>query len=76
MIDLNRFAAELKPVQIETIRALLAERTIQKAACKVGICRQTVWRWMKHEQAFRDAVVAGRKAQIEAVWREIDAKLN
>ncbi len=69
-MDTNILSQELKPLQIEAIRALLEERSQRAAAKKVGISRVTLWRWLKNP-LFREAVIAGKRAQIDKIWQEI-----
>lgn len=70
MIDPEASKEELTPLQIQAVRALLSERNRTAAAAKVGVSRVTLWRWLK-QPAFRQAVIAGRKAQIEAIRLDI-----
>lgn len=71
-MDSNVLSQELKPVQIEAIRALMEEKTQRAAARRVGISRVTLWRWLKNP-LFREAVIAGKRAQIDKIWQEIRA---
>lgn len=69
-VDLNRLTKELRPIQLEAIRAILSERSMTAAARRVGISRVTLWRWLK-QPIFKAAVQTGLKAQIDAIWSDI-----
>ena len=75
MADLNRFADQLRPVQIEGVRAILTEKNYTAAAKRVGVSRVTLWRWLQ-EPVFKEAVRAGRREQIAKVWNEMLAGIS
>jgi predicted DNA-binding protein (UPF0251 family) len=70
MRSLNQYTGTLKPIQLEGIRAILTERTYTAAATKVGVSRVTLWRWLK-DPVFEEAVKAGLRAQMQAIWTDI-----
>jgi len=73
-MDLKILSQELNPRQIQGIEALLEERTQKDAAEKVGVSRMTIWRWLKNP-VFRQAVIAGRQAQVEGILQKVRERI-
>lgn len=73
MENLNQFADQLRPIQLEGLRAILSEKNYTAAAARVGVSRVTLWRWLQ-DPVFEEAVKAGRQAQIDRIWADIKAK--
>ena len=70
MIDPQTLSEELSPLQLQAIKALLTERNQTAAAAKVGVSRVTIWRWFK-KPVFKQAVIAGKREQVEALRTEM-----
>lgn len=60
----------LKPNQIEAITALLENETVKEAAALAGVCRTTVYRWLR-DPDFQQALRAGEGAILDKVSRRL-----
>ncbi len=74
MTNLNEYADQLKPIQLEGLRAILVEKSYTAAAQRTGVSRVTLWRWLQ-DPVFKAAVIAGRRAQINEIWKDIQARV-
>lgn len=60
-------------VRERAILALLSERSIKKAAAKVGINERTLRRWLTDDAAFKSDYAAARQAAFEAGMSRVQA---
>lgn len=62
----KKVAAELTPVQLSVVLALVDEGTILGASRKTGVGRSTIYHWLNHDQLFRREVGRARAEVFEA----------
>ena len=65
--------AKSKAVRERAILALLSEKTITKAAEKIGIDESTLRRWLADDEAFQTAYAAARQAAFQVGMSRVQA---
>lgn len=63
--------AKLSSRKSKTLAALMSSRTLQEAADKAQVDPATVWRWLRRDEAFRDAYQESLRGIVEQAMGEV-----